>query len=326
MAVLLLVAIAGGIWFYLKRQNQQANTQAESPSVPRQSTETKNAPQQNLSKTSEKTSSATDKFIIKNPVNLSQIWKISKFRSCSGHDFSGLNVFGQTETNRSMKHYFAIKQSLRGTQEVKVFAPFDALIEEIDYQNEPGDYEVYLRGPNSWIFIFQHITPRAGLKVGSIVRAGEEMGSAYVPAGGQSFDIALKQFVVPQKYQAAEQLLYEKMVKEGKTREQAEQETMQELGLSEPPPKPEQTRLDSIFFHMTDSVLAEYKQRGITLDNIIISKEYRDAHPCNFNIDYDREEDWVVVKQRRECEKNLAVCYYWANNYCWDLSLFYFLF
>lgn len=54
---------------------------------------------------------------------------------------------------------------------------------------------------------------------------------------------------------------------------------------------------DSIFYHMTPAVLAEFNAKGVSLDNIIISKDYRDAHPCNFNITYDRPEDWVVLKQ-----------------------------
>ena len=45
------------------------------------------------------------KFITANPFNLSQISAISKFRSCVGHDYSGLNANGKEETKRSMKHY-----------------------------------------------------------------------------------------------------------------------------------------------------------------------------------------------------------------------------
>lgn len=39
---------------------------------------------------------------------------------------------------------------------------------------------------------------------------------------------------------------------------------------------------DSPFFYMSDEVLKEYTDRGITLDNIIATEEERDKDPCNF--------------------------------------------
>ena len=33
---------------------------------------------------------------------------------------------------------------------------------------------------------------------------------------------------------------------------------------------------------MSDAVLNEYQQKGVTLENIIISKEDRDKNPCTF--------------------------------------------
>ena len=34
-------------------------------------------------------------FVAANPINLSQIARISKFRSCIGHDYSGFNAVGK---------------------------------------------------------------------------------------------------------------------------------------------------------------------------------------------------------------------------------------
>jgi len=70
-----------------------------------------------------------DQFITSNPVDLSQINRISKFRSCIGHDYSGTNSEGRQESNRSMKHYVEPINSLAGTSgELQVFAPFDGRI------------------------------------------------------------------------------------------------------------------------------------------------------------------------------------------------------
>ncbi len=70
-------------------------------------------------------------FIVANPLNLSQIQRISKFRSCIGHDYSGLNIEREKETLRSMKHYIEPLPSLIGTDQVNIFAPFDGEISEV---------------------------------------------------------------------------------------------------------------------------------------------------------------------------------------------------
>ncbi|HEX9804392.1 MAG TPA: hypothetical protein VGA67_01815, partial [Candidatus Dojkabacteria bacterium] len=53
---------------------------------------------------SNKSVSEEKNLITSNPIDLSQISRISKFRSCAGHNFSGYNVQGVRESNRSMKH------------------------------------------------------------------------------------------------------------------------------------------------------------------------------------------------------------------------------
>ncbi|MBI2039909.1 hypothetical protein HYT18_02455 [Candidatus Microgenomates bacterium] len=40
---------------------------------------------------------------------------------------------------------------------------------------------------------------------------------------------------------------------------------------------------------MSDTVLNEYQSKGITLENIIISKESRDKNPCNFGQENDQD-------------------------------------
>lgn len=63
----------------------------------------------------------------------------------------------------------------------------------------------------------------------------------------------------------------------------------------------------SQFFYMTQDVLSEYSSVGVTLDNIIISKETRDASPCQLapgqsgrDAFYARTEagqSWINLKQ-----------------------------
>ena len=132
-------------------------------------------------------------FIIANPLDLSQIQRISVFRSCVGHDYSGLNSAGEEETLRSMKHYLEPLPSLIGTNQIKIFAPFDGKVVEI-LDGLPGQaiYISAMAAP-SWKFIFFHVVPAAGIEEGTVVQAGELVGA--VSEGiHENFDFGLKEF------------------------------------------------------------------------------------------------------------------------------------
>ena len=176
------------------------------------------------------------RFIVANPLDLSQIQRMSTFRSCVGHDYSGINIEGEKETLRSMKHYLEPLPSLIGTNQIKIFAPFDGKIVEI-WDGPPGK-GIYISAKASprWQFIFFHVIPAAGIEEGAFVQAGEQVGtvSMYI----HNFDFALKEFGWKGQI------------------------------------------FDSPFVHMKETVLEEYAQNGITLENIIVSKQTRDANPC----------------------------------------------
>ncbi len=133
------------------------------------------------------------RFIISNPLNLSQIQRMSVFRSCIGHDYSGLNSAGEKETLRSMKHYLEPLPSLVGTDQIKIFAPFDGKVVEI-LDGPPGQ-AIYISAQTapSWKFIFFHVIPAAEIEEGSSVETGELVGTV---SGGihRNFDFGLKQF------------------------------------------------------------------------------------------------------------------------------------
>lgn len=195
------------------------------------------------------------KFIVVNPIDLSQITGLSKYRSCVGHDFRApVITTGKKEaTPRSMKNYIKVKEELKGKNGVvKAIAPFDGKITNIANWEEvklPEDMEVWLapdgdpKNPRQWNFIFFHIDLRDDLKKGSKVKAGEVIGYAYLTRGPENstdnFDMSVK-FTRPMF-----------------------------------PPV-----IDVPLAHVVDEVLAEYKALGATLTDMEISKEYRDQNSC----------------------------------------------
>lgn len=195
------------------------------------------------------------KFIVVNPLDLSQISAFSKYRSCAGHDYRGPTVQAvvKESTPRSMKHYIKVKEELMGKNGVvKAIAPFDGKISNIekrDPERKPYDQQVWLtpetgsKSPREWHFVFFHIDLDDNLKQGSPVKAGQVIGTAYLSRGPESstdnFDMAVK--------------------------------------LTRPMAAP---ALDTLLSHATDTVLAEYASYGITPSDMVIPKDFRDANLC----------------------------------------------
>lgn len=183
---------------------------------------------------------ATSQFITGNPFDLSQIRSISQYRSCEGHNYSGYNAQGEKETYRTMKHYIeAIDTLMQTKQQLKVFAPFDGNISQIESDSRGS--RVYLSPKmqsNGWDFVFFHIDllPEFNNEGVEFV-TGTHIGFANLTNSG-NFDIAMKNF-----------------------------STSKQLN-------------GSPFHYMTQEVLSQYSDVGITLNNIIIPKEQRDYSPC----------------------------------------------
>src|SRR3989344_2952764 len=116
------------------------------------------------------------KLIVANPIDLSQILRISKFRSCVGHDYSGFNIDGEKESLRSMKHYVEPIQSLIGSDKINIFAPFNGVIKEI-HESPPGK-QILISSEidRSWNFIFFHVEPLSEIEEGTEVNAGQLIG------------------------------------------------------------------------------------------------------------------------------------------------------
>lgn len=279
LGLILIVAVVGG-GFFLTRPN--SNLQPVNPKF--QSTDV-------VPNTQDKSAAQTfkkemDKFIVANPLDLSQVKKISKFRSCAGHDFSSQNVSGVREENRSMKHYFKPIDSLASSiGEVKVFAPFNGQIKSVRDEREPRGKETILKSDTtSFDLTIFHLDLLPELKEGSKITAGKLIGYAHIASKGSDFDIAVTKFVGGDMPEITPE--------------------MQQKFMSLPPEEIEKMQLqffgkimmDSMFNYMTPDILSNFEKVGVTTKNIIIPKEERDLAPCTFNPS-ERTEDWIEFRK-----------------------------
>lgn len=191
--------------------------------------------------------------IFANLVDLNKVRQITKFRSCAGH--TTVPQHGR-EMKRNMKHYFTLYPQYHKENLVQIYAPYNGYIALIF-----GDEEIWIAPErksvlnilpiNQWMFSVTHVKPKEGLKMWDKVKAGELIGygtfSVSEP-GYPSFDAVYGTMSIPPK---------------------KIDNWNSPFG-----------DLDSIFNHMSKEVLAQYQQKGVTPENIIISKEERDNDPC----------------------------------------------
>lgn len=197
--------------------------------------------------------------IVANFTDLNKIEKISKYRSCAGHVTVPQS---ERESKRSMKHYFEVKSEYSKNQTVEIYSPYDGYVTSL--RSDPGEGlegEIWIVPKRKlpmlppfgvWQFSVQHIDVRKDLKLGSEVKTGELIGYAAFSESRKppTFDI-----------------VYGKMAF---------------------PPTPKRidnwnspfADLDSIFNHMSENVFAQYQQKGLSKEMIILSKEERDQNPC----------------------------------------------
>jgi hypothetical protein len=187
------------------------------------------------------TADKTAKFVTASPLDPEQIASISKFRSCSGHDYSGKDVDGVVETERSMKNYAIPIKSLEGTKgQVKIYAPFDAVVINNSEGKKGDNLDLSPTAAPGWVYELGHISSDKNLPEGTKVKAGDLIG--YYDENG-AFDL---QFWYGGK------------------------QTVNTL----------QGYFDSLFAHMTPELEKQLDAYGLTPANLIVSKESRDAEPC----------------------------------------------
>jgi hypothetical protein len=240
LVVLLGVLTVGGVvWGIQSQLRSQPNQATPTPTI------SQNRPTPTVAPS--RTPNSAD-FITHSPINLAKTSRLSKFRSCVGHDYSGFNAAGQLETNRSMKHYVVTT-----TASPEAYMPFDGRIAEIRSERTAYGKQIWLttEPDNGWIFIFFHVNPAPGLAAGSSLKAGQLLGTAPIRPN-DSFDFTLARF-----------------------------------GADQP-------AFDTPFAHMTDTLMAQFAQAGLTLENLVIPKAARDKRPCRFGT-YDAF-DWISVR------------------------------
>lgn len=171
-------------------------------------------------------------------IDLSQVERISKFRSGYGHDFSYMG----DEECRSMKHYFEIKDGI-DARHVRYTAPVNGTVKDVRTQiNDEGVQESQFRlvsTQGDLAFVFFHVELSEGISDGTKVKAGDVLGViGHSKAHGE---IAIED----QK----------------------------------------NDRLVSWFEAMGSELEENYRARGATMENSVISREQRDADPlrCDSN-------------------------------------------
>ncbi|RPJ53499.1 MAG: M23 family metallopeptidase [Methanobacteriota archaeon] len=216
-----------------------------------------------------------DAFIVTNPVDLSTIRAVSRFRSCAGHEYAMTNVRGEIEAKSSMKHYFLVRDPDR-LDDVPIYAPFDGTVVRIDPMDTwAGRQFIVEHVPfNGWSVTFVHVNLAQGIAEGARVRAGTLLGTA----AHKAFDISLQRFDKPtiRAYQQGDQYICYR-------------------------------NLESPFLHMAEPVAREYQNRGLTPETMIVPKSERDTNPCecrsrsesflcNFDTPMGEPPDWVIVQ------------------------------
>lgn len=203
--------------------------------------------------------SAKNKFITSAPFDTNQVLEISKFRSCVGENFSGYNEKLELEGDRSMKHSIKGQTAYQGSDSsVSIYSPFDGLITEVKEEDEGEGYQVWLspKSAQSYDFIFFNTTLTDDFKKNSEVTAGQLIGYADLERV-DTFEIAL----------------VKSDTKNG--------ETVQVIV--------------SPFEYMSSEVFSEYKNKGLAVEDLIISKEDRDKLPCSTQAG-SSEDEWINME------------------------------
>lgn len=194
--------------------------------------------------------------ITASPFTLTDIASITKYRSCSGHDYAEGSADGQTlskdptyEKFSSMKHYISpVKQS--SGDRTDIFSPYDGIISRVSGVATQGggggvQVDVIPYANPSVTLTFMHIFG-VTVKAGDAVKSGEKIAYHEVlPAnvGHSSFDIVIGNFDKAAMFAHAR-------------------------------------KLSSMMSYLAPSIMNSYSSAGITLDNAIWPAAFRASNPC----------------------------------------------
>ena len=205
------------------------------------------------------TAAAKGNFLIANPIDLQHVVRVSKFRSCFGHDYSPGIIDGKggsitgVETARSMKHYVIIDVPVSPARVVTGYAPFDGVV-EYNTNNYTLGIGVRVVSSNGWVFEFMHVDPLVA--DGSKVKAGAAIIAA--PPNNAAASAAAKNASGLSNGEATTNIF--------------------DIALYEATAKP--IVLESPFQHFAANVASLWAAKGFTAASMITTKEDRDAAPC----------------------------------------------
>lgn len=110
-------------------------------------------------------------FVSVDYIELNKIYRISKYRSSFGHDYS--DAFEQC---RSMKHYFQPFDNIDWTT-VKVYSPVTGEITRVEQEWAGTKIEIASDDYPAFRFQIFHMNPAAAWVVGDKVQAGVQLGT-----------------------------------------------------------------------------------------------------------------------------------------------------
>jgi len=110
-------------------------------------------------------------FVATDYIELSKIFRISKFRSGIGHDYS--DVF---EDCRSMKHYFEPKSDIDWSS-VKIYSPVTGKITRVEQEWAGTKLEICCDEYPAFRFTIFHMNPIQAFSINDQVSAGQQLGS-----------------------------------------------------------------------------------------------------------------------------------------------------
>lgn len=224
-----------------------------------------------------------DFLITKNFIDLNQVHRLTKYRSCSGHQT--VDQYSD-EPVSNMQHYVVTDPRI-STDQVKIFAPFDGyVLGNSPFTMADGLTMIPKSGIpwwpfNQWRFSMSdgaHVLPKFQDPPIHEVKAGDLIG--YL----DPFDRGGKKRSTGTHLRVGVTAI----------------PPMFKNGNSEPYKK-----LDSVFNYMSDEVFAQYQAAipGLkSREDFIISKGWRQAHPCEFrdngpNFVIKRVEDLAYEEQ-----------------------------
>ena len=183
---------------------------------------------------------AAGSFITANPLDLSQIKSISQFRSCEGHNYSGRNAQGGEETYRTMKHYLESTDQLAQTSQQVKIFA--------PFDGRISQIAKDSRGSQVYL------SPASGANGWDFIFFHVDLLPKFNKKGTEIVSgdhLGFANIVNAANFDIA----------------------LRNFGLG-------RQLNDSPFNYMTEAVLSQFSAVGITLENIIISKEKRDSSPC----------------------------------------------